>query len=79
VLINILIFIIGLLTMRNGVKVNRLGILNFGLIIIMTLVICRFFDTDLSFILRGFLFLLVGIGFFVANLIMLKKRKSIKK
>lgn len=79
VLINILIFIIGLLTMRNGVKVNRLGILNFGLIIIMTLVICRFFDTDLSFILRGFLFLLVGVGFFVANLIMLKKRKSIKK
>ena len=33
---------------------------NYGLIIITALVICRFFDTDLSFVLRGLLFISVG-------------------
>jgi uncharacterized membrane protein len=76
VLINLLIFAVGLLIIRNGAKRNHLGILNYGLLLIMVLVICRFFDTDLSFIARGLLFVSVGIGFFVANYLMLKKRKQ---
>ena len=76
VLINILVFVIGILTIRDGAKLNNLGILNYGLLIITALVVCRFFDTDLSFIIRGGLFVSVGIGFFVTNYLMFKKRKS---
>lgn len=76
VLINLVIFAIGLLTILKGAKQDHLGILNYGLAIIMALVVCRFFDTDLSFIIRGVLFVSVGIGFFVANYWMLKKRKT---
>ncbi len=75
VLINILVLAIGVITIRNGAKLNHLGVLNYGLLIITALVICRFFDTDLSFVVRGGLFVLVGAGFFALNLQMLKKRK----
>jgi uncharacterized membrane protein len=76
VLINFFVFSIGILTIKDGAKKDHLGILNFGLIIITALVICRFFDADLSFIFKGILFVSVGIGFFTANSWMLKKRKT---
>ncbi|WP_430817446.1 DUF2157 domain-containing protein [Carboxylicivirga sp. RSCT41] len=76
ILVNLCVFMIGILTIRDGAKENSLGILNFGLLIITVLIICRFFDTDLSFVFRGILFVLVGAGFFVANYLMLNKRKT---
>ena len=76
VLINLIVFAIGLLTIRSGAKQNHLGILNYGLLILTALIVCRFFDTTISFIIRGLLFVLVGVGFFVANYGMLKKRKE---
>lgn len=76
VLINFYVFALGILTIREGAKRNHLGVLNYGLIIITILVICRFFDTNLSFVVRGILFVSVGIGFFATNYWMLKKRKT---
>lgn len=76
IFVNLLVFIIGILTVRFGAKTDHLGILNYGLLIISTLVICRFFDTDLSFVARGLLFVGVGLGFFIANSRMLKKRQE---
>ncbi|PRX56357.1 DUF2157 domain-containing protein [Flagellimonas meridianipacifica] len=76
ILINLYVFGLGLLTIRQGVRENHLGILNFGLIIITVLIACRFFDTDLSFVARGILFVSVGAGFFITNYWMLKKRKN---
>ena len=75
-LINLIVFALGIWMVRDGAKQDHLGILNYGLIIITALVICRFFDTDLSFVFRGVLFVAVGAGFFVANYSMLKKRKT---
>ena len=79
ILINLIVFILGILTILQGTKMNHLGILNYGLLTITALLIARFFDTDISFILRGVLFIIVGIGFFVTNYWMLKKRKSYEK
>ena len=76
ILVNLLVFIIGIFTIRNGAKKDHLGILNYGLLIITALVGCRFFDTDLSFVIRGILFVGVGVGFFFANSRMLKKRQE---
>ncbi|HSI89650.1 MAG TPA: DUF2157 domain-containing protein [Adhaeribacter sp.] len=76
IFINLLILLLGILTIRSGARQNHLGILNVGLLIIATLVSCRFFDTNLSFVARGILFLLVGAGFFAANYYMLKNRKT---
>jgi len=76
VLINLLILTIGLLTVREGAKKDHLGILNFGLLVITILTICRFFDDNISFVIRGVLFVSAGAGFFVANYLMLKRRKE---
>lgn len=76
ILINLLVFVIGVLIIRDGANQNHLGVLNFGLLLITALVTCRFFDTDISFVLRGVMFLMVGLGFFATNFWMLKKRKE---
>lgn len=76
VLINLYILTIGILMIRDGAKQDHLGILNYGLLIMTALVICRFFDAYLSFVFRGMLFVLVGTGLFYANYWMLKKRKT---
>jgi len=75
-LINLLILLFAVHTIRRGAHRNHLGILNYGLLIITALVLCRFFDTDFSFVVRGLLFISVGIGFFAANFYMIQKRKK---
>ncbi|MGC1631571.1 MAG: hypothetical protein WA749_05590, partial [Gelidibacter sp.] len=78
-LVNILVLILGLVTIKIGADKYHFGILNYGLLIITALIVCRFFDTDMSYIIRGLLFVCVGVGFFLANYIMLKRKKSIVK
>lgn len=76
IFINMLVLMIGILTIREGARQYHLGVLNYGLLVVTALVICRFFDTDLGFVLKGILFVGVGIGFFFANYLMLKKKKE---
>ncbi len=76
VLVNLCALLAGILLIREGDKQNHLGILNYGLLTIALLVICRFFDTHLSFVLRGILFVCVGLGFFLANYRLIKKRNA---
>ncbi|MDX5346141.1 MAG: DUF2157 domain-containing protein [Hymenobacteraceae bacterium] len=76
VAINLLVLAISIFFIRKGETENHLGILNFGLVVVAALVAFRFFDTDLTFIARGLLFLGVGAGFFVANYRLLKKRNT---
>jgi uncharacterized membrane protein len=73
--INLLILTIGVLTIWEGARENHFGILNYGLLIVSALIVCRFFDTDLNFVLKGLLFVGVGFGFFFANYRMSNKRK----
>ena len=79
VLVNVMVFVLGVLTIREGALKVSLGILNYGLLIITALVACRFFDSKISFVVRGIMFVLVGIGFFVANYVLLKKRKDVEE
>ena len=76
ILINVVILLLAISTIRDGAQRNHLGILNYGLLIIAALIACRFFDADFSFVVRGLLFIAVGVGFFVANYYMIQKRKK---
>ena len=75
-LINVYIFVIGILIIREGARLDHFGVLNYGLLVITALIICRFFDTHLSFVVRGLLFVSIGVGFFLANYWMLRKRRG---
>ena len=74
--VNLMVFALGLFTIQQGSKKVNLGLLNYGLLIITALVACRFLDSKISFVVRGIMFVLVGIGFFAANYILLKKKKN---
>jgi len=76
IFINLLVFIFGLMLLKEGTKQTHLGVINLGMLIIALLAICRSFDSDLTFVIKGILFVLVGIGFFAANWLMIKKRKE---
>ena len=76
-LTNILVLLIAVATTWRGGQQDNMLILNYGLLIMMALVLCRFFDTDLSFIIRGILFMMVGASFFAANYWMVKRRKTL--
>jgi uncharacterized membrane protein len=73
---NVFILVLAVYTIREGAKADHLGRMNYGLMILTMLIICRFFDTDLSFVIRGLLFVMVGLGFFGMNYRMVKKRKE---
>jgi len=79
IFVNAIIMFLAVTSIVNGIKSDRLSILNLGLIILTILIICRFFDTNMSFLTRGFLFILVGLGFFISNYEMLKNRRKNEK
>ncbi|QHI36762.1 hypothetical protein IMCC3317_21320 [Kordia antarctica] len=78
ILINALLFILGVSAIKIGAEKFHFGILNYGMLIIAILIACRFFDTDITYVVRGLLFVFIGGGFFTANYLMLKKQKSKK-
>ncbi len=76
VLINIFVLVLAVYTIREGAKADNLIRMNYGLMMFALLIICRFVDTNLSFVIRGLLFVTVGLGFFAMNYRMIKKRKE---
>lgn len=78
-IINAWIFLIALYYIRRGSKEDHFGVLNVGLVILASLSICRFFDDTIPFIWRGLFFVATGAGFFIANYLMLRKRKQLIK
>ena len=78
VLINLATLALGIAIIRKGVLRIDLSLLNFGLVITSVLIICRFFDTYMTFAIRGLLFVAVGTGFFAANYILIRKKKNLE-
>ena len=74
--INLLVLATGISLVIEGAKKVYLGMLNFGLMVIAVLIICRFFDTEWSFVARGIMFVSLGLGFFVANYFIVKKKSK---
>jgi uncharacterized membrane protein len=75
-LINVVILGVGVVYTKSGLRTNNRGLMNFGLLIIAALVTCRYFDMDLSFILRGSLFIAIGCAFFYSNYALIKRKKG---
>jgi uncharacterized membrane protein len=66
--------VLGVELLARGIRSRSIARANFGLAVIAALAIARFFDSDFTFLTRGFGFVSVGIGFLVANLILFKKK-----
>jgi uncharacterized membrane protein len=79
ILANLLALATGLWYIKKGIDTLKYLTVNFGLLIITILAGCRFFDGDLSFVVRGLLFVGVGAGFFVVNYAVAKRKNQTVK
>lgn len=77
IVMNLLILAYSVVFILDGTHSNSLGKTNYGLAVISVLVICRFFDTDLSFITRGLIFIGLGAAFFASNTRIIKRKKEL--
>jgi uncharacterized membrane protein len=78
-IVNLILFIYAIIYILKGTKERSLAMLNYGVLILALQIIVRFFESEVSFIIKGIVFLIVGIGFFVINYSLIKKRNSYEK
>jgi uncharacterized membrane protein len=74
--VNLVVSLIALWTLWVGAKKGSAGQMNLGLGLASVLIGLRFLDSDLSFEVRGILFIALGLGFFLANYLWIGKRKK---
>lgn len=75
-LCNLYAFILGIGTLIYGINKQRLRAVNGGMVVLSILMVSRFFDEDFSLIVKGVAFILLGTGFLVTNLIILRKKRK---
>jgi len=60
----------------EGIRAARFGATNYGLCVAVALAGARFFDSDLSFLARGLLFISAGAGVVAANWVVASRRRG---
>lgn len=75
-LFNFYVFAAGVALLVMGVRRHQLGTVNGGMLILSALVLCRFFDSDLGFVVRGLVFIALGAGFLIANVLLLRRKRA---
>ena len=75
-IMNVYALLLGVDILARGIRVDSFARANFGLLLLAGLALCRFFDSDLSFLTRGIGFIVVGLGFLAANVVLFKKRAA---
>lgn len=74
ILANIFFLFISLHTIRAGVHQQQLGLVNAGMLLLTAIIAARFLDIDFSFIVRGLVFMLLGIAFLGTNLYLVRRK-----
>ena len=72
---NVYFLLLGIGTTYSGIRHGRLGTMNGGLLLVSALIVARFLDVELSFTVRGIVFVGLGAAFLGTNLAM--KRRGI--
>jgi len=72
---NLWLFVSGVLIMRKGGNEDNLGALNLGLAIVALVLLTRFFDERIDYLLRGLAFIATGIAFFFVNRHFMRKAR----
>jgi len=73
-LFNLYLFGFGIGTLVIGLRRRRLATVNAGMAVFTVVILCRFADADLGFVLRGVAFIVIGLGFLVTNLVLLRQK-----
>lgn len=74
VVMNAFLLLLSLIVIRKGVQKSDLSILNMGMLLLAALIIARFLDISFSFVIRGIVFVALGICFLIANWIAVRRK-----
>ena len=75
-LFNLYVLALAVMALRSGLARGRFAETNAGMLLLTALIVMRFFDTDVGFLVRGLAFIAAGVGFLVVNVLLLKQRKA---
>ncbi len=73
---NLFVLLTATLIIVRAVEQNRALLLNAGLLWLSSLILMRFFDSDVSILIKGFAFILIGCGFIGMNIWFNRQRKK---
>lgn len=79
VLFNLYLLVLGIGTLVIGFRNRRLGTVNTGMAVLAAVILCRFFDRDINFLVRGIAFILIGIGFLMTNLMLVRRKGAVNR
>lgn len=71
------LIIIGLYLMVRGYVRQQVSVFNIGMLLITALIVARLFDVDMNFLVRGVLYIVLGIVFFGVNYRMRKQKGGV--
>jgi hypothetical protein len=66
---------LGLATLGEGLAERRPGTINAGVLVLLAVIIGRFFSSDASFTAKGVVFIICGVVFLGANLVVSRRMK----
>jgi hypothetical protein len=69
ILFNLYLLVVGLSILLSGLEQKKMKLANLGILMTAVQIVGRFFFLDVSFVWRGIVFVVVGIGFLITNLI----------
>jgi len=67
---------LGLTQVAEGLAVHRLRAVNGGLFVVLAVIVSKFFDSDVSFTVKGLVFIFCGSLFLAANLVLSRRMKT---
>ena len=77
-LLNAFLLALGVGMLMAGVRAQSLARVNGGMLVLASVILCRFFDSDLGFAARGVAFVVLGAGFLAVNLVLMRKKGAAK-
>ncbi|MBQ5637051.1 MAG: DUF2157 domain-containing protein [Selenomonadales bacterium] len=73
-IMNAYLIIVGIYLMVRGYVRQQVSIFNVGMLLITALIVARLFDVDMNFLVRGILYIVLGVVFFGVNYRMRKQK-----
>lgn len=73
-LFNVFLFVVSVTRIMFGIRTNKLGVINTGMFMLAALILARFFDSEINFVIKGMVFIFIGIGFLVTNAVILRRK-----
>jgi uncharacterized membrane protein len=77
IMFNLFLLAISVIRIRVGIQYNNLGIINTGMFMLAALILARFFDSQVDFVIKGLVFIIIGIGFLATNVAILRRKGGV--